>query len=147
MKRVLVLACCIAATPAAANWQYTQWGMTAPQIAAASKGAAHASGEGPNTKCAFTGKRPIAAGRYRDFDAVFCSRDGRTLESVALRKTTDNPDAIRRELLSVYGHPVSANRIVTVWNDPKHRNIVTFVDIAGVGAVIEYKPAGGASGL
>src|SRR5690349_8909108 len=101
--RWLVLALAgFASMGAHANWQYTHWGMTAAQIVAASKGAAHFASEGPNTKCAFVGKQVIAAGRYRDFDATFCSKNGRTLESVALRKSTSNPEALHRELLSIY---------------------------------------------
>lgn len=39
---VICLPCCVAALPgsAAADWEYARWGMTAPQVIAASKGAA-----------------------------------------------------------------------------------------------------------
>lgn len=139
MKRFIVLLF-LAPCAAHADWKYTHWGMTAPQIVAASKGAATAP-PSADVPCAFNDKRPIATGRFQDYDVAFCSKDGRTLESVALRANS-NPESVRRDLLSTYGQPVSQNRILTVWNDAKSRNTVTFIDIAGVGAVIEYKPMG-----
>jgi hypothetical protein len=143
-RRALLLAALplLAASPAAAHWEYTRWGMTEAQVAAASRGAARPLPPGE--------RRPVPSARmeYRmaaEFRAgglnlsVAFAYDGRTggLVCVSARGGPGQGPALRARLERALGQPqeraVDPATGVTVlgWTRPDEVDL----QIAGDGSV------------
>jgi hypothetical protein len=138
----------LSAVPAHADWSYIKWGMTKKAAVAASKGEAHAE-SGPNIVCAFNSQTPFATiprkmiGGFT-FQVTLCTEGSDKVTSVALSPSEGtNLPALRSALVSQYGQPTIVNGTDT-WNDRKAGNTISYSEIGGVVARIEYKKMGGA---
>jgi hypothetical protein len=149
MRRIIVPAFLVAScTAASADWNYAKWGMTQPQVLAASGGEGKTLAAGHGKVCAFEGQIPFAiVARKRlsefTFDVVFCTDGSALLTSVALESDVNakNYHAVRRSLLSQFGTPVSDERgsfAITTWNDRARGNTVRLIEIVG-NARVEYR--------
>ncbi len=135
-------------SPLLADWYYLKWGMTKQQAIAASKGEARATESGYEVSCLFVGQKPFAfipkkaIGEFF-FKATFCtSEKGDKLTSVALSgfdKT--NVYAVKRALVSQYGKPTETSGM-SIWNDAKNGNTITYAPLSDIVARIEYKKYG-----
>jgi hypothetical protein len=144
---------CIAAPQVAnADWQYTRWGMTAPQIIAASKGEArlYQQTDADDFKCnnglkaiAVIPKKTIAG---RGFSVTFCSESSGQLSSVRLDNVGANVIQLRQTMISEYGQPIRLGPVGLMWNDKRTGNTISLFEITATGSIIEYKRSGG-SGL
>lgn len=144
MMKYLTLYACVVASPAAANWQYTRWGMTPDEVIAASGGAATAgSGErsvqGDQIKGAVGS---YISGTYRFGLTFWFGESGLSTVSLGL-----DDDAqcllVHRDLLARYGEPVEqSGRAVgrTMWADREGGNRVTMI-LTGLGfCELQYAP-------
>jgi hypothetical protein len=143
---IVVLA--LTAAPAHADWNYVKWGMTKQAAIDASKGEARPATR-PNVVCVFTSQVPFATIPRKlvagfTFQVTFCTEGADKVTSVALSPSegTDLP-ALRGALVSQYGQPTVVNGTDT-WNDRKAGNTISYSEIGGVVARIEYKKMGGA---
>lgn len=110
---------------AATGWQYSRWGMTGEQIAAASGGAARTLAKGEVKGRFFPATVVIAVAEFRtgpfEFDVYFRARKGDTaLKVVQLHlKDEELHDDLRTALISTYGPWVftqtRGDRTVTQW--------------------------------
>jgi hypothetical protein len=94
----LIAATALAASPASANWQWTQWGMAPAQVIAASGGTVHA-GSNPN----------VLEGAYtaggRTYAATFQFLNG-GLAKVELKLAgTAACESMTTDLANIYGKP------------------------------------------
>lgn len=142
---------CLSATPtfARADWQYTKWGMSREQLAAAAKAA--------GTNLSFS-KTPSANGAgiasYAaagvEFSAHFDFEDGNGQLSKVKLLPSDMTKCkkIADLLLERYEQPAT-NEITTLgglkvhsltWNDRKERNAVKYVNFGEIGCNIDYTP-------
>jgi hypothetical protein len=127
-------------SPAAADWQYSRWGMTVDQVATASKGQLRPCTPAlcdkkwtDNEEARLTGD--YRSGEFKFSAAAFFSKKAVKLEWVDLElKQADQGNALLGALRSKYGEP--ASRSVTqimrieVWRDGKDQ--VSFVGL-GIG--------------
>jgi hypothetical protein len=110
---------------AATGWQYSRWGMTADQIAAASGGAARPLAKGEVKGKFFPATVVIAVSEFRTgpfaFDVYFRARKGEAaLKLVQLHlKDEDQYEDLRTALISTYGPwtftQTKGDRTVTQW--------------------------------
>lgn len=147
LQGVLAAFAILLPAPAAADWQYTRWGMTQQQVMAASKGAAR---QNPNL-VADTGTHrnerallaaPYSAGRLSFRAQFFFDNGQQKLVKVRLVLTAgaDCTD-VRAELMNLYGQPLSrAAGVVVRWQDTKRRNTVTLANWGSGGCNLEYEP-------
>jgi hypothetical protein len=140
------LALCV--MPAHADWNYIKWGMTKKAAVEASKGEARVE-SGPNIVCAFDSQTPFASiprkaiGGFT-FQVTLCTEGSDKVTSVALSPVAGtNLPTLRSALVSQYGQPTTVDG-TDIWNDRKAGNTVSYFDIGGVVARIEYKKMGGA---
>lgn len=134
-------------SPAAADWQYTRWGMTPQQVIAASKGAARQNANVAVDTGTHRDERalldaPYSAGRMSFRVQFFFSNANRRLVKVRLVLVggADCSD-VRADLMNVYGSPLSqAAGVVVRWRDTKRRNTVTLANWGGGGCHLEYEP-------
>jgi hypothetical protein len=149
MERI-VSACALLATatlalgsPAKANWQYTEWGMTPAEVTAASDGLATAN----NDRSQDAGTRiaklvaPYKAGRFH-FDAFFNFEDPDGLVSISLvlkRPSRDACSGVIATLSNTYGPPANKTEVeigeVQKWFDEANRNGVVYL---GMGSEIQH---------
>jgi hypothetical protein len=115
----LTVAFIIGHIPAAADWQYTKWGMTPEEVIKVSGGAATAPAPGakpagalnnPNTELLL--KAPYDAGRYKFTAAFFFTKDDHRLAAVQLLLTEkEHLSALSVELAQSltqkYGKPLN----------------------------------------
>jgi hypothetical protein len=136
---------CVAATPASAGWQYTQWNMSPEDAVKASAGSmVLGSGEaGQRLK----GYEVGAVGSYkagsRTFKATFYFKSRKL--SLIMLETTEAPRcySLANDLKGVYGKPFdSSSSSITVtntWHDNKAGNFVALLAI-GDQCSLTYKP-------
>lgn len=147
MNIVKTLVLCLAlvcSTTAHADWQYTRWGMTPAEVAAASNGMVEV-GTG-DLKDAYDGAQigatgTYAAGKFR-FQASFYFIGGK-LADVHLRLVGGDPYALKASLLGVYGKPfsdVEGGFDVTTWHDQPKNNRVDLIMIDDGYTTLEYRP-------
>jgi hypothetical protein len=142
------MALALSAVPAQADWNYVKWGMTKKAAVEASKGEAHVE-SGPNIVCAFNTQVPFATiprkavGGFT-FQVTLCTEGSDKVTTVALSPSegTSLP-TLRSALVSQYGQPTVVNG-TDIWNDRKTGNTISYIEIGGVVARIEYKKMGGA---
>ena len=146
-KIIVTLAAVLFAAPAAADWQYTRWGMTPQQVTAASRGVAKTNPAEVSDTGTHRSERALLAGPYSaarmSFRAVFYFGNAdKKLSKVhlILQGGADCTD-VRAELMNLYGPPLSqAAGVVTRWRDTKRRNTVTLANWGGGGCNLEYEP-------
>jgi hypothetical protein len=168
MKRLgilLVLVCC-GASAAKADWEYTKWGMTPAQVAAAAKNRTkkssdlHPDSDGNVTKLV----APYKSGKL-SFEAQFGFDTADKLSSVTLvlkdkragadmmdmgpdtgmdMKTDQGPcSALLASVKAAYGRRQgggSAHMQYTIetWQDQKNQNNVTYTVLNGSGCYVQY---------
>jgi hypothetical protein len=145
----LAVACvCLISGSAHADWNYIKWGMTKKAAVDASKGEARVE-SGPNIVCAFNTQTAFATiprkviGGFT-FQVTLCTEGSDKVTSVALSPSEGtNLPTLRAALVAQYGQPTTVNG-TDIWNDRKAGNTVSYFDIGGVVARIEYKKMGGA---
>lgn len=140
-------------SPAAADWQYTRWGMTPKQVVVASKGAARQNenvvadtGTHRNERALLAA--PFSAGRLSFQAQFFFDNAQQKLVKVRLILAggADCSD-VRAELMNLYGQPLSqAAGVVVRWRDTKRRNTVTLANWGAGGCNLEYEPLDSSGG-
>ena len=132
------------ATPAAADWQYSQWGMSPAQVAAASGGVAK-----PNDDRGLDAEglraellAPYLAGSL-PFTAVFRFDAEDALDDVALVPAgAANCSVIRAALVDHHGAPegqADPRSAATMrWHDLDANNLVVFLDLGDGHCSIQY---------
>ena len=141
----MTLAGVLMAMPGAAHadWQYTKWGMSPTQVAAASHGAVQVGTGDPGDKydgadIGATGT--YASGDYR-FKAVFYFVGGK-LSDIRLSLLAGENYALKNSLLGVYGRPFDASDDLglTTWHDTAKNNRVDLLIIGSNSTSLEYRP-------
>ena len=114
MKATFVVATVVLGieTPALADWQYTQWGMSPAEVQAASNGTAVANQDRRLDADDLTaGLTAFYRGDKRPFTAVFLFDTGGKLSAVNLNPTDRiSCDPIRQSLADHYGKPASVDQ-------------------------------------
>ncbi len=140
----LVVAVLGMATPAWADWQYTQWGMSQAEVQAASNGTAVVNQD--RTLDALDLKAGLTAfyrGDKRPFTAVFLFDLAGQLATVTLNPTDRiSCDPIRHSLDAHYGTPAAVDQqkygATARWNDVEGDNVVVFLDLGHGNCSIQY---------
>lgn len=130
-------------TSALADWQYTRWGMTPEQVAAASKGTVRVGKGDPRQE--FQGAEIGAvgthvSGRYM-FKANFHFID-RKLVEVRLKLIGGDQYALKNDLLALYGKPFKESGellSLTTWFDPVRNNWIDLLILGPDYTVLEYR--------
>ena len=145
MRWLLVTALLAVPTSAAADWQYTRWGMTPAQVVAASNGAVELSSGfgGPERRAGAV----AAAGRYDagefHFTAEFMFRNG-GLTGVSLVETGEACGRLEYALTDKYGDREgrSGTQGLYRWRDPEANTVVEFAPslAGGVTCNLRYLP-------
>ena len=132
------------ATPAAADWQYTQWGMTADEVQAASEGVAR-----PNLDRTFDAgglKAELTApyqGEQVLFTAVFLFDETEKLRVVTLKPAGEAAcPAIVHMLRSSHGMPEGRADLgharALHWDDTDNDNLIVYADLGHSDCTIQY---------
>ncbi len=135
---------CAALRPAAADWQYTQWGMTPDEVVAAADGAAH-----PNTdrNLDADGLRAELVAPWQGetvaFTAVFIFNARDKLHYVTLNPIgAMSCPAVSQTLLAHYGPPGSKARMgpaaIMRWDDVAGDNLVVYLDLGLGNCTVQY---------
>ena len=147
------LLCMAFATSANAQWQYTNWGMSPDEVAAASGGEGARALSDPERQ--WDGVKIAAEGAYQsgsyNFDTEFFFTN-EELVSVKLNLISDDlsTDAskLRHSLYAVYGEPFAESsgmmKIVT-WHDAKKNNRLDLIVIGDLSVSLQYRPLRDAS--
>ena len=146
MKATFVVATVVLGieTPALADWQYTQWGMSPAEVQAASNGTAVANQDRRLDADDLTaGLTAFYRGDKRPFTAVFLFDTGGKLSAVNLNPTDRiSCDPIRQSLADHYGKPASVDQHgfgqTARWNDVEGDNAVVFLDLGQGNCSIQY---------
>lgn len=133
----------LGATAAPAHWQYTKWGMTPAQVAAASKGKVAAPAD-PAEKAGNVGTYESGG---RTFEAKFYYARGKLSEIMLYSEPGNSCYQLRRDLEGLYGEPMSRrdNPVLAMykWRDTKKGNVVTWSAIGGSRCILQYEGLGG----
>lgn len=133
------------AAPAAADWQYTRWGMSPEQVVTASRGAVQL-GPPPSGKT-YEGLTGRALGVHTEagasFDAYFHFDAQVRLARVALERTGGTDcTALHNRLLSQLGRPANSTRqsyaTIDQWRDRARGNAVGYVLVGRLPCTITY---------
>lgn len=136
MRRMIFAACLVAVcSPAAANWQFTKWGMSPEQVEAAGKGKAPritpkvSGGETINNQGTYT------SGEHQ-FNTSYKYRNEK-LSEVELELTSPTCQLLKSDLRARYGDPddvapLPAIGDVTFWTDVKNGNEIMLFDAPGL---------------
>ena len=136
------LAC--SALPAAADWQYTQWGMTPNEVRAASNDVAH-----PNLDRALDAEdlRAVLTAPYQGaaipFTAVFLFDPENKLQAVTLNPVGGIACPVIVQALNAnHGAPEGMADMVKAktlrWDDIANDNLVVYVDLGQGNCTIQY---------
>lgn len=132
------------AVPAAADWQYTQWGMTPDQVKAASEGAALDNGDRLRD---VDGLKAALEAPYQGetvaFTAVFLFNDQDRLRYVTLNPIGKlSCPLVIQTLVDHYGPPGNRADMVRAstmrWNDLGNDNLVVYLDLGGGDCSVQY---------
>lgn len=134
--------------PASANWQFTRWGMTPAEVAAASKGSVIESTGSPGE--AIKGYTIGDTGSYElgsyHFDAVFYF-DQSGLTMIRLKMDPAGEDAclaLMADMEGSYGKPFDLNNIFDIrgdiWHDTKSNNAVWVTIRDRTACDLQYRP-------
>ena len=140
-----LLAASAMAAPAAADWQYTRWGMSPEQVVAASRGAVQ-MGPPPSGKTYenLTGRaRGVHTEAGASFDAYFHFDADLRLARVALERTGGTDCAtLHNRLLAELGKPAKSTRqsfaTIDQWQDGARGNVVGYVLVGQLPCTITY---------
>ena len=133
-----------AATPARANWQYTQWGMSPDQVKLASDGTARDNGD---RKLDADGVKATLTAPYEGaalpFTAVFLFDARDRLEYVTLNPIGQISCPVVLQALSAnHGTPTGTDDMVHAstrrWDDVENDNLVVFLDLGQGNCSIQY---------
>lgn len=138
----------MSASPAYADWQFTRWGMTAEQVAAASGGTVTVGPGDPKEE--YAGAKIGALGTYVSgeykFRAVFYFTD-RKLVDVRLRMLSEQPHddgyKLKNSLDGIYGKTFSQSTgllSIFTYHDDSKNNRIDLVMIANTMTTLEYRP-------
>ena len=136
------LACSV--PPAAADWQYTQWGMTPDQVRAASNDAAQ-----PNLNRTLDagGLKAVLTAPYQGatlpFTAVFLFDDGGKLKLVTLDPIGDIAcPVIVQALRANHGMPKGKADMVHAttlrWDDVESDNLIVYLDLGHGNCTVQF---------
>lgn len=112
MRAALAIAFCCLATPAAAHWEYTRWGMTQQQVVAASRGAVRALPSQERRRVPAARMEYRASGEFRSGPLrltvafAFDNRNG-GLVCVSARGEASQAEALRGRIERSFGAPAS----------------------------------------
>ncbi len=140
----LVVAVLRMTTPAWADWQYTQWGMSPEEVQSASNGTALVNQDRKlDTTDLKAGLTAFYRGDKRPFTAVFLFDATGKLAAVTLNPTDRiSCDSIDQSLDAHYGAPASLDRQkfgqTVRWNDVEGDNAVVFLDLGMGNCSIQY---------
>lgn len=114
------------ASPAAANWQFTEWGMSREKVAKASKG-----------------QEEYVSGPYRFFVGYQYSDDSLSQANLVLERPEGCP-VLMHDLKAKYGTPtdvmsLTAGTAILRWSDSASGNIVQ-LDAAMEDCKLSYRP-------
>ena len=136
------LAC--SALPAAADWQYTQWGMTPAQVMAASNGVAQPN---PDRKLDAGDLKASLTAPYQGaaipFTAVFLFDASGKLQVVTLNPVGGIAcPVIVQALAANHGVPEGKDDLVHAttlrWDDTDNDNLVVYLDLGQGNCTIQY---------
>ncbi len=127
-----------------ADWDYTQWGMTAAEVRAASEGVAQDNAD--RSLDAGGLKAKLVApyqGSTIEFTAVFLFDDTSRLRYVSLDPVSQTAcAAMMQNLASRYGVPERAADMVDArtmrWDDVTDDNLVVFLDLGAGHCSVQY---------
>ncbi len=134
---------CLAA-PAAADWQYTQWGMSADEVQAASEGAARLN---PDRTLDTGDLKAELTGPYQGneglFTAVFLFDATAKLRVVSLKPAGDAAcPGIVRMLDASHGVPEGRADLgharALRWDDTDNDNLIVYADLGHSDCTIQY---------
>ncbi len=131
-------------TPAFADWQYTQWGMSPADVQAASNGTAVVNQDRTlDAAGLMAGLTAFYRGDKRPFTAVFLFDSAGKLFAVTLNPTDRiSCEPIRQSLDEHYGAPASVDQHkfgqTARWNDVEGDNVVVFLDLGQGNCSIQY---------
>lgn len=142
LSLALAVSAAAAATPAAADWSFTRWGMTPAQVVRASGGTARLEDVPPNR-----GQTHIirAVGTVRSGDLRFNAEYrffNDRLVSVKLLPTTGSCSAVRQAVGSKYGRADPRNEYMpftTRWSSPAE-NVRVTVEPYVTDCDVTYRP-------
>ena len=140
----LVVAAFGVATPALADWQYTQWGMSPADVQTASNGTAVVNQDRSLDAADLTaGLTAFYRGDKRPFTAVFLFDATGKLSAVTLNPTDRiSCVPIRQSLGERYGAPASVDQHAygqtARWNDIEGDNVVVYLDLGEGNCSIQY---------
>ena len=132
------------AMPAAADWQYTQWGMTPDQVKTASNGVAR---DNADRELDATGVTAALVAPYQGvslpFTAVFLFDPDHKLQDVTLNPVGQIACPVIVDALAAnYGQPedkVDMVRAKTIrWDDLNNDNLVVYLDLGQGNCTIQY---------
>ena len=132
------------ATPALADWQYTQWGMSPAEVQTASNGTAVVNKDRTLDASDLTASlTAFFRGDKRPFTAVFLFDAAGRLSAVTLNPSDRiSCDPIRKSLGEHYGTPASIDQLkfgqTARWNDVEGDNVVVFLDLGQGNCSIQY---------
>ena len=133
-----------AAVPAAANWQYTQWGMTPAQVVAASNDVAQPNSDrkldAGSLKAALTAPYQGAA---IPFTAVFQFDGSNKLQVVTLNPVGGIACPVIVQALGAnHGAPEGKADMVEAktlrWDDAENDNLIVYLDLGQGNCTIQY---------
>lgn len=134
-------------SPANAGWQYTSWGMTPEQVAAASKTKVQISNGESNDSLGLVDDKVGAVGTYTSglyqFRAVFYFTNQK-LSSISLRLQNDKELCrnLWQDMKSAYAEPFEQSRDAlmrtAIWQDVAKNNRVTMREITTCS--LHYEP-------
>jgi hypothetical protein len=142
----LLVATLAFASQAAADWEYAKWGMTPPEVIAASGGSATARKGTGNRDSDLVNLATATheAGGVRFGVAFLFTKDDQRLDAVTLTAVDRlQCGALTNALLDRYGRGErSKSRTLDeyLWRDEKGRNHVRFAVMAGGSCSIRYSP-------
>jgi hypothetical protein len=134
MRAALALAFAAIATPAAAHWEYTRWGMTQQQVIAASRGAVRALPANerrrvPAARIEYRASGEFRAGTLRLTAAfAFDTRNG-GLVCVSARGDASQGPALRARIERAFGAPAergvdpASGTATFAWTQPDEINL------------------------
>ena len=143
---IVVLVALATVGSAHADWEFTRWGMSPQEVAAASKGAAPMSAGEPGMR--IEGYAIGNVGTYRhdgyEFRSVFYYRDGALrLIKLELQSGDRGCRGLESDLRKKYGEPISEDHTppmdIWTWRDAKNNDHISLLNLVGL-CSLQYRP-------
>lgn len=146
------------ARPAAADWQFAIWGMSAAELVVAAKGSIRDATADEIQRLRSDGdKRRLLVGAHSTgplrFSAQFWCGEVSGLDQIELRLTNwEERGALFRMMLSIYGQPIDVLQTRDaerrIWRDTVRRNLVIYYENSTARlALVSYYPIAGTNDL